>query len=67
MSDEKRLEMIRKAKFNIELAVNLIDKAANGSKTGEETIMIERTMNDLNYAKLRLSSICEEIIIQSRK
>jgi hypothetical protein len=67
MSEEKRVEILRKAKFNIEVAVNLLDQAANGSVSGEETIMFERTMNDLNYAKLRIASLCEEITVNIRK
>lgn len=59
---EKKLELIRKAKFNLEISINLLDRAGNSLQEGKELVMLERTISDLKYAKLRLSDLLQNIV-----
>lgn len=63
---ERRLEMIRKAKFNIDVAINLIDKAGDLVGEGQEMILVERAMSDLKYVQLRLSALNERVVEKSK-
>ena len=64
---ERKLEQIRKARFNLDLAINLLDKAADSLTEGKELVMIERSISDIQYAKLRLAEVNEQILIRIRK